>query len=224
MGPMRALSLVIAACALLRVHVDAQVTQLTTATFEKNLKSGEWMVEFYAPWCGHCKKLEPTWTALPQTLSTNGLKVNVGKVDITAEKSIAESQGIQFMPTIKFYRDGKAVEQFDGSANAQTLVAFAKKHTKQAISKAGTAKSAASDDDVAIDESTLEGLVRQYTRRNPMIVTAIAFMAGIIVGMLIGAMIALREKENERTGLTPLLQPQPAPGQAAAAAVRPHQE
>ena len=84
-----------------------QVSTLTDTTFESNVKSGEWIVEFYAPWvslafcattsltqsgrqCGHCKKLEPTWTALPVTFSQAGIgKVNVGKVDITAEKGVS---------------------------------------------------------------------------------------------------------------------------------------
>jgi len=170
------------------------------------------MVEYYAPWCGHCKKLEPTWTALPQTLGKHGLKVNIGKVDITAEKSIAESQGIQFMPTIKFYRSGKMVQQFDGSPNEKTLIEFAKTNSKQVISESSVGAEG------PVDTSTLQGLVVAFTKQNPLIVTAIAFTGGLILGMLIGATVALREKENLSTGFTPLLQPQVAPGQQAAAA------
>jgi len=45
-----------------------------------------WMVEFYAPWCGHCKALEPEWNESATKLKG---KVKLGKVDATAEHRLA---------------------------------------------------------------------------------------------------------------------------------------
>ena len=45
-----------------------------------------WFVEFYAPWCGHCKKLEPEWNKLASDL--NGY-VKVAKVDATVNTNLA---------------------------------------------------------------------------------------------------------------------------------------
>lgn len=55
---------------------------LTDSNFDKLvINSGEsWIVEFYAPWCGHCKNLEPEWNKLPSLLKGD---VKVGKVDAT---------------------------------------------------------------------------------------------------------------------------------------------
>jgi len=190
---------------------SAQVTKLTASTFAKHTHEGEWLVEFYAPWCGHCKKLDPIWTALPESLSQKSLRMNVGKVDITAEKAIADKYGIQFMPTIKFFRDGAEVAQFKGSATTETLVDFARKHSKKGISH--------DDPEPAIDTTTISGIARAFAKKNPLIVIAIAFIGGLILGMLLGATIALREKELVPTGLTPVLGGQPGP-----AFQRPHND
>jgi len=46
-----------------------------------------WFIEFYAPWCGHCKNLAPHWAALGTELKKDGIKV--GKVDATQNSNLA---------------------------------------------------------------------------------------------------------------------------------------
>lgn len=63
---------------------DRDVVVLTADNFDDLvLKSKDiWFVEFYAPWCGHCKKLEPEWNAAASKLKG---QVKLGKVDATVE-------------------------------------------------------------------------------------------------------------------------------------------
>lgn len=67
---------------------DKDVVVLDEASFnEKVLKSKDiWLVEFYAPWCGHCKKLEPEWNEAASKLKGT---VKLGKVDATVETNLA---------------------------------------------------------------------------------------------------------------------------------------
>jgi len=64
-------------------------------------------VEFYAPWCGHCKKLEPEWNEAAAKLRG---QVKLGKVDATVETGLAQRFGVKGYPTIKYwgYGDGKS--------------------------------------------------------------------------------------------------------------------
>ncbi|KAG7392062.1 hypothetical protein PHYBOEH_006503 [Phytophthora boehmeriae] len=80
----------------------SDVITLTDDTFDTNvLNSGEvWMVEFYAPWCGHCKALAPDWEQAATELKGS---IKFGAIDATANERVATQYGIQGFPTIKVF-------------------------------------------------------------------------------------------------------------------------
>jgi protein disulfide-isomerase A6 len=80
-----------------------------------------WLVSFYAPWCGHCKRLEPEWKQAAQTL---GEQFGFGAVDATAEGALAQEYGVQGYPTIKYFHRGE-VEAYEGPREAGALEEFA---------------------------------------------------------------------------------------------------
>lgn len=63
---------------------NKNIVKLTESNFNKEvIKSDEiWLVEFYAPWCGHCKNLAPEWEKAAKALK--GV-VKVGAVDMTTD-------------------------------------------------------------------------------------------------------------------------------------------
>lgn len=60
---------------------------------------GYWLVKFYTPWCGHCKRLEPIWAHVVQALKNTHIRV--GRVDCTGFPNIAKMFHITSYPTIK---------------------------------------------------------------------------------------------------------------------------
>uniref|UniRef100_A0A8C9A9H5 protein disulfide-isomerase n=1 Tax=Prolemur simus TaxID=1328070 RepID=A0A8C9A9H5_PROSS len=70
-------------------------------SFKDNRKDDIWLVDFYAPWCGHCKKLEPIWNEVGLEMKSIGSPVKVGKMDATSYSSIASEFGVRGYPTIK---------------------------------------------------------------------------------------------------------------------------
>jgi len=98
------------------------VVELTDANFKKKVFNSDsmWLVEFYAPWCGHCKNLAPHWADAATQLKG---KVKLGALDATQHPSIAQEFGVQGYPTIKFFAAGSSEpEDYDGGRTANDIV------------------------------------------------------------------------------------------------------
>lgn len=100
---------------------SSNVRVLTDADFDQATSQGSWLIEFYAPWCSHCRDLESTWDGLADDLKG---KVNVAKVDGTTEKVLVRRFHIEGFPTI-FHIQGSETRQFAGHRTFQKLKEFA---------------------------------------------------------------------------------------------------
>lgn len=102
--------------------------ELTDDNFDKNVLDSEdvWMVEFYAPWCGHCKNLEPEWAAAATEVKeqTKG-KVKLAAVDATVNQVLASRYGIRGFPTIKIFQKGESPVDYDGGRTRSDIVSRA---------------------------------------------------------------------------------------------------
>jgi thiol-disulfide isomerase/thioredoxin len=101
----------------------SKTTRLSARKFPKRGSKYAYLVEFYAPWCGHCQRAAPKLEALAETLT--GI-VKVGVVNCEEESSLCSSQGVQSYPTVVMVVDGE-VTPFAGDvgANSNALRDFA---------------------------------------------------------------------------------------------------
>jgi len=100
--------------------------------FVQDSKHGEWMVMFYAPWCGHCKHMMPAWVELGTRLKNDN--INVGRLDCTKYSNVAQLFGVRGFPTVKYIRDGIAVD-YNGPRNVPSLVSFVEKASGPPVEK-----------------------------------------------------------------------------------------
>jgi len=107
------------------------VAKLDKDNFEAETKSGVAFVKFFAPWCGHCKRLAPTWEELAKKYEDND-GVVIGHVDCTAADNInrplCDAQGVNGFPTLNIYKDGVKAEEYNGKRDLAELAKFVEKH------------------------------------------------------------------------------------------------
>ena len=101
---------------------DTSVFQITVDNFESEVKNSDdvWLVEFYAPWCGHCKTLAPEYEKASKALK--GI-ARLGAVDMTEHQSVGAPYDVQGFPTIKLFGKDKAKPtEYEGARTAKGLV------------------------------------------------------------------------------------------------------
>lgn len=106
-------------CSLLVLGIStaSSVIDLLPSNFDQLvLKSGKpALVEFFAPWCGHCKALVPVWEELATKFEFAKDKVTIARVDADDHKELGRRFGVQGFPTLKWF-DGKSDEPTDYNA------------------------------------------------------------------------------------------------------------
>jgi protein disulfide-isomerase A1 len=125
------------------VTVEDGISVLSDSNFIEFVKGNDFtFVEFYAPWCGHCKSLAPVFVSTAASLKEANANVVLAKVDCTQQKQIcAEVQGY---PTIKLYtKEGKVVD-YDGDRTEEAITAFISKRTGPPSTRISTAEALAS--------------------------------------------------------------------------------
>lgn len=103
--------------------VLGDVLHLTESEFAQHVDgSTNLLVEFYAPWCGHCKNLAPEWKLAGETFQAAD-DIKIIAIDATEAPKLSKDYKIQGYPTIKFFPKGSVEpEDYNGGRTADDIV------------------------------------------------------------------------------------------------------
>jgi protein disulfide-isomerase A6 len=111
----------------------SSVLDLIPSNFDKIVFSSSKpaLVEFFAPWCGHCKNLAPVFEELAANFAHAGDKVSIAKVDADEHKSLGKRFGVQGFPTLKWFdgKKGSDPEDYNGGRDLESLTKFINEKT-----------------------------------------------------------------------------------------------
>lgn len=121
-------SLVIVVLAALSLVDAGDVLTLTDADFDSRLADFDLtLVKFYAPWCGHCKKLAPEFEKAATVLKENDPPVTLAEVDCTGDgKDMCGKHGVSGYPTLKAFKRGEKAFDYEGPRDADGIVKYMK--------------------------------------------------------------------------------------------------
>uniref|UniRef100_A0A8C8E6D1 protein disulfide-isomerase n=1 Tax=Otus sunia TaxID=257818 RepID=A0A8C8E6D1_9STRI len=111
------------------------------------------LVEFYAPWCGHCQRLAPTFARAATVLRNESSPARLGKVDATAQTALANEFGITAYPTLKLFRDGNRTHPLAYTGRAAGIVRWMQRRASPSatlLQDAATAAAFVSSQDLVV--------------------------------------------------------------------------
>ncbi|KAJ7461840.1 protein disulfide isomerase [Mycena galericulata] len=111
------------------LNPNGEVTVLNPENFQTTLEDGPAFIKFYAPWCGHCKKLAPIWKQLAKFAQG---KVTIAEVNCEAHEKFCKSQGVGGFPTLMYYPPGGQKSEYTSGRKLEQLKSFVEKASASA--------------------------------------------------------------------------------------------
>ncbi|XP_022258343.1 thioredoxin domain-containing protein 5-like [Limulus polyphemus] len=107
--------------------LPSPVVQLTSENFVNAVSQGLSFVKFFAPWCGHCRRLASTWNDLGRKFVRN-TEIKIAKVDCTVEDALCSENKVEGYPTLILFRNGERIQEYGGARDLSALHGFVLEH------------------------------------------------------------------------------------------------
>jgi protein disulfide-isomerase-like protein len=109
---------------ILTMAIASNAVELTPDNWDEMTAGKTVFVKFFAPWCGHCKKMKPAWDSLMAEYESHET-ILVADVDcINAGKDLCSQNGVKGFPTVK-WGSADALEDYKGGRDSSALKNFA---------------------------------------------------------------------------------------------------
>lgn len=102
---------------------EGGLLSLASENFDGAIRDGFSFVKFYAPWCGHCKRMAGSWLELAKSYEEVE-DVTIAEVDCTQNSDKCHEMGVKGYPTLLAFTDGNEVEKYEGRRDVQSFAAF----------------------------------------------------------------------------------------------------
>lgn len=79
------------------------------------------LVDYWAPWCGYCRRIGPAYDKIAQQYSD---VLEVVKINIDEEEALADEQGIEIIPSLVIYKNGQAIAKVVNPASKAAIDSF----------------------------------------------------------------------------------------------------
>jgi len=97
------------------------LSEVTDATYQDETSNGMVLVDCWAEWCGPCRMVAPILEDLSKELTG---KVSIKKLNVDFNQKTAQALGIQSIPTLLLYKDGKLVDKVIGALPKKQILNF----------------------------------------------------------------------------------------------------